>query len=180
MANHMDNGLGSVIKSLSDVVMPAIDPADPIAKEQLGLAIEFLAFLRERLDLVMPQLEYELDQNRALAHAALDIVDAPRGQALAKAVSAVRDVHCGKSSADDLRQASRAIAEAVDELVRQLASDKSGLRARVERAVIERSAELLAFERSWYEPLAVDVDMGALPHYSTYLNVAAYNQGMRS
>ncbi len=177
MANHMDNGLGAVIKSLRDVVVPSINPADPIAREQLGLAIDFLAFLRDRMDLAMPQLAYELDQNTALASSVLGIVGADLGSELAQTVAAAQGANRTTRSADDLRQASRAIAEAVDKLVRKLAPEKSELRTRVERAVIEGSAELLAFERSWYEPLAVDVDMGTLPHFSSYLKVSAPRDG---
>jgi hypothetical protein len=177
MANHMDNGLGSVIKSLRDVVVPSVNPADPIAREQLGLAIDFLEFLRARMELAIPQLEYELAQNVQLAQSVLAIVDADLGQDLAHAVSAAQGGDRVTRSAEDLRRASQAIAEAVDALVRKLSKAKPELRTRVEAAVIEGSAALLAFERSWYEPLAVDVDVGTLPHFSTYLRLPAQQGG---
>lgn len=173
MANHIDNGLGSVIKSLRDVVVPSVNPADPIAREQLGLAIDFLEFLRARMDLAIPQLEYELAQNVQLARSVLAIVGSDLGQDLARALSAAKSGDQATRSVDDLRGASKTIAEAVDTLVRKLAMAEPELRTRVERAVIEGSAPLLAFERSWYEPLAVDVDVGTLPHFSTYLRIPA-------
>src|SRR3954452_4273924 len=46
----MDNALGAAIRALEEVVAPAIDPADPLAAEQLVLVIDSLRFLRERLD----------------------------------------------------------------------------------------------------------------------------------
>lgn len=179
MANHMDNGLGSVIKSLRDVVVPSVNPADPIAREQLGLAIDFLEFLRARMDLAVPQLEYELDQNAQLARSVLAIVDAKLGHELALAVRAGEAANRAPCSADDLRRASKEIAEALDALVRKLGPETSELRTRVERAVIAGSAELIAFERSWYEPLAVDVDVGTLPHFSSYLRKPAQQGGTR-
>jgi hypothetical protein len=180
MANHMDNGLGSVIKSLCDVVVPSVDPADPIAREQLGLAIDFLEFLRARLDLAIPQLEFELAQNVRLAQSVLAIVDAELGQELAHAVSAAQAGDRATRPAGDLRRASQSIAEAVDALVRKVSDANVELRTRVEGAVIEGSAALLAFERSWYEPLAVDVDVGTLPHFNTYLRLPAQQGGKHS
>lgn len=168
MANHLDNGLGAVIKSLRDVVVPSVSPTDPIAKEQLGLAIDFLEFLRARMDLVIPQLEYELEQNFRLAQAVLANVDEDLGRGVTQAVKEARQDQAIHSS-EALRRGSQKIAEAVDALVRRLSAANAELRSRVEMAVLEASTPLLAFERSWYEPLSVDVDVGALPHFSTYL-----------
>ena len=44
MPDHTDNNLRAAIKSLTDVVTPAVDPGDPMAREQLALVVAFLEF----------------------------------------------------------------------------------------------------------------------------------------
>ncbi|NDK91451.1 hypothetical protein GYA93_17985 [Gordonia desulfuricans] len=50
MIDHSENALRAVIKSLRDVVAPAVDPGDPMAQEQLALSLGTLEFLHSRLD----------------------------------------------------------------------------------------------------------------------------------
>ena len=50
MSDVTDNGLRAAVKALTDVVAPSIDPSDPLAKEQLRLVVDYLQFVRSRLD----------------------------------------------------------------------------------------------------------------------------------
>src|SRR3546814_15487978 len=51
MIPDLDLQLQVVIKALKDTVMPAVDPAHRMAIEQLGLSLETLSMVRERLPL---------------------------------------------------------------------------------------------------------------------------------
>lgn len=69
-----------VCRHPSDVVQPALDPADPLAAEQLRLAISYLEFVRTRLDYMPSRRRFELRDNLALAQALLSIAgDAVNG-----------------------------------------------------------------------------------------------------
>src|SRR5215211_3836511 len=70
--DHSDNALRAAIKALEEVVAPAVDPADPLAAEQLTLVIDSLRFLRERLDQLHDRARFELRHHLALAHAVAD------------------------------------------------------------------------------------------------------------
>ncbi|WP_067899535.1 hypothetical protein [Nocardia vaccinii] len=156
MADHSENSLRAVIKSLRDIVGPAVDPADPLATEQLTLSIAYLEFLRERLAHMHSRAMFELEHHRRIAGSVLDIVGdteiaaALRGSARA-GEQAVRDAG-GDTAA--LREATAAIAAALRTVLR--ADVEPELRSEVERAVMAAIPERVDFERSWYLPMGFD------------------------
>ena len=46
MANHADNDFRAAAKALLDVVAPAIDAHNPLARQQLKLVVDWLDFYR--------------------------------------------------------------------------------------------------------------------------------------
>lgn len=67
MADYTDNALLASIKALNEVVLPALDPSDPLATEQLRLVAGFLKFLGARLPYVHDRNRFELEHYLALA-----------------------------------------------------------------------------------------------------------------
>ena len=145
-------------KSLRDVVLPALDPNDPLAQEQLNLAIDYLAFLRVRLDHMLPRLRFELAHYRQMARS----VVAASG---ALPVAAPLLLLCERSellsadidaSAEDYRATIDALSQTIDEVVAVCATETC--RGAVERAVLETTDHWIDLELSWYSPIAVDPD----------------------
>ena len=64
MANHADNDFRAAAKSLLDVVAPAIDPANPLARQQLKLVVDWLDFYRSRLPYNQDRERLELDSDK--------------------------------------------------------------------------------------------------------------------
>lgn len=167
MANYLDNGLLAMIKSLRDVVLPSVDPNDPLAREQLSLAVDYLEFLRGRLDFVVPQVRFELGYYIAMARDVLRIAgDGPASRELAASVAgAVATESDPAASLDRLRTASQSVATAIGLVVTSVCDAEPALRSAVERVVLESSASWIDFERSWYLPISVDPEAAALPPF---------------
>src|SRR5262249_9188499 len=60
MADVTTNALRGIIKTLSDVVVPAIPADDPLAQQELKMVVRYLSFARERIDHLYARARYEL------------------------------------------------------------------------------------------------------------------------
>ena len=67
MIPEIDVQLAAIAKSLTDNVLPAIDPANPMAVEQMHLALATLGLVRQRLPDLHAWLRRDLADNLALA-----------------------------------------------------------------------------------------------------------------
>ena len=173
MADVTDNGLRAAVKALTDVVAAAIDPSDPLAKEQLRLVVDYLQFVRSRLDFLHDRARFEMRHHLATARA-LQALPAPfSAQSRLVLQSAVSVGALTQASADAstvaVKEAAAALAATVREFVREAGGFAPEWRAGVERCVLEAADELIRFERSWYEPLGFDPAPGELIPLATLL-----------
>lgn len=155
-----ENGLRAAVKALTDVVAPAIDRKDPLAIEQLRLVVDYLQFVRSRLDLLYDRDRFELQHNLSMSRM-LKALDAPLSKEtssqLDAAISAGIEVRDSVgASTPALKSASAALAAAVRDLIREAGAFEPAVRARIERGVLEASEERIAFERAWYLPLGFE------------------------
>ena len=91
MTDVTENGLRAAVKALTDIVAPAISHTDPLANEQLRLVVDYLEFVRRRLDYLHDRDRFELDHNLAMARA-LDALGVPgSGTTMALLKSAIQD-----------------------------------------------------------------------------------------
>ncbi len=67
MIPEIDVQLAAVAKSLADNVLPAVDPGNSMAQEQLQLVLATLAVVRQRLPDLHAYLRRDLSDNIALA-----------------------------------------------------------------------------------------------------------------
>jgi hypothetical protein len=67
MIPEIDVQLAAVVKALADNVMPAVDQGNPMAVEQLHLALATLAIVRQRLPDLHAYLRRDLSEAIALA-----------------------------------------------------------------------------------------------------------------
>lgn len=156
----IDNDLRGVVKALSDVVQPALDPADPLAGEQLRLAISYLDFLRSRLDFTGSRRRFELRDNLELAKALARLkegLSAVLYEALELAVFEGEQLLASSmEDAEEARSAAAKLAAAIRLIVRESATGPAEFRDAVEKTVLNRSEERIMFERAWFLPVGGD------------------------
>lgn len=160
MADVTENGLRAAVKALTDVVAPALSASDPLAHEQLKLVVDYLQFVRSRLDFLYQRDRFELDHHLSMARA-VEPIDAPWPASEARALAAAIQTGAAAlmnpaSAASALKAASAALAAAVRTRVRAAASFDTAARGSIERAVLDASEQRIAFERAWYLPLGLD------------------------
>lgn len=168
MADRTEGALQAAIKALETAVLPAVNPADPLAGEQLRLAIGYLRLVRSRLDHLEDRAHFELAHCRQLALALREEAHALGGEpaqrldaALAQADAAVRPAQ--------VRAASAALSAAVSGLVRAAAQGDADRRRRIELTVARDSRRWVTAQRAWFTPLGFDLRPGELPELADAL-----------
>lgn len=156
MIPTIDERLASVVRALTDVVLPSLPPEAALAQEQIELSIGHLQILRAQLD-AAPAYEAEeladaVALGDALAGLRTDREAAERAQAalrsaLAQARSAARP--------EAGRNARIAINAAVDALV--VAVGKGGGRVEVYEAILRAEKARVAKDRRWFAPFGFDM-----------------------
>lgn len=167
MTDITENDLRAALKALNDVIAPSIDPADPLATEQLRLVVEYLDFLRSRVDFVADRNRFELAHNLDLADALASYagsIDPALESQFHEAIDAGRiALNSSSVSVAETRRTAAVIAALVRELVRMAQACDAALRDRIERTVLEASGARIEFERAWFLPLGLDPAPGEVP-----------------
>src|SRR4051812_7850261 len=148
----MDNALGASIRALEEVVAPALDPADPLAAEQLVLVIDNLKFLRERLDFLHDRARFALQHHLKLAHAVS--ADVALDDEIEAATALLSN---GAARTPELRDGAAALAAALRNAVREADEET---RTRIERTIVAGSRERTEADRAWHLPQSFDPDPG--------------------
>jgi hypothetical protein len=158
MADVTTNALRGLVKTLSDVVVPAIPADDPLALQELKMVVRYLGFARERVDHLYARARYELTFYSDLIAQLADALGNPQAEQ-AKGLTEYRNRAAALlaqpgAAIDDLRNLNLEITSRISTLLEEV-SDMTIL-AKLERAVVLASAEITAFDRSWYAPLKLE------------------------
>lgn len=167
MADVTENGLRAAVKALTDIVAPALKHTDPLAIEQLRLVVDYLEFVRRRLDFLYDRDRFELDHNLRMARA-LEGLGAPGS---ARTTTLLKSAIQGgakaqlrpDASSPSLKSDAATLAAAIRELIREAAGFDAPIRRRVERCVLDATDERITFDRAWYLPLGFDPAGGEVP-----------------
>jgi hypothetical protein len=144
MIPSFDDRLGSVIRALTEVILPHLPPEASLAQEQAQLAIGHLQIMRAQLD-AAPGFE----RDAAVLGTALV---ADHGGA-AGALKAALDAADGT----DVRCQRQAIHNAVDALVGAVAaSGDAGATARLSATILEHEKVRALKDRQWFLPFGFD------------------------
>lgn len=148
MTPTVDERLASIIRSLSQVVLPHLPPEASLAQEQVHLALGHLQILRAQLD-AAPAFEAEEAADAAGHGRALAALGAPGAAQLAAAV----ETALGKEP----RTAVKDIHAAIDSYIRTAwtAADPA-LRDAVSALVLEYEAGRSTKDRQWCAPFGFD------------------------
>ena len=164
----------NLIKALSQVVLPAIDPGNALAREQAQLVIGHLQLIAVQWDKALP---FEAQSLAALRELGQRLASAAEGgsetvQAAAQLREALAVREDGAALATVVR-ASAALGSAIDSLIRAASADgAAGFRAQLDQAVLEHGALQAWRERVWFAGNGLDPDPSALPSIDEMLGGA--------
>jgi len=171
MADRNEAALQAAIKALEQAVLPAVDPADPLAGEQLRLVVGYLRLLHSRLPQIQDRSHFELAHHQALAEALGDEARIEGGEVAERFARAIAQAAEARR-ASEIGAATAALAGAVSGLVRAVASAAPERRQRIERKVAERSRPWIDARRAWFAPLGFELRPTELPALADALDVA--------
>ena len=159
MADHTYNSLGAATKALTDVVAGALDSADPLAREQLGLVVAYLEFVRSRMDFLVDRERFEVRNNLDLARSVRSFTESlgePIAADLDEAIRLGESVIGIPAPMSELRRARMSLEAALREMIRAAGKAGGNETAEIERQVLDASARRIEMERAWYLPMGFD------------------------
>lgn len=168
--------LQAVIKALSDVVLPAIDPDNKPAIEQGKLSIGLLALLSQQLPV---QFQFDCDELARLIATAGDIATQAQGGAATQAavaalndatLAAGRTLDAARASPADVEAAVRNLRAATGAVVTEVHRDgDAASRPKIQQTVLAMSKEQLLRDRSMLLMQGWEPDPKAIPPLSELL-----------
>ena len=171
-----DNILRAAERALDDVVAPSLDPANPLAREQLRLVIRFLDLVRRRAAFVAErqraELGFALQRAQAVApHVHRCPAEVSDGlEAARREAAQLLDVPAG---IDVMQRSARRLDALVTCVVRCAAGFEADAREAVERAVISASRSSLDLHRAWHAPLGLDPERATVPSLRAVLGASS-------
>lgn len=148
MTPTVDERLASLIRSLSQVVLPHLPPEASLAQEQVHLTLGHLAILRAQLD-AAPAFEAEEAADAAQHGRALLALDGPGSAALAAALTAAEQ--------EDKRSAVRTIHAAIDTYIRAAWNGPDAAhRDTLSQLVLDYERGRVLKDRQWCAPFGFD------------------------
>ena len=177
MADYTDNALRASIKALNEVVLPSVDPTDPLAGEQLRLVAGFLKFLRARLSYMHDRNRFELEHYLALGERLAADARLASTQVSRRLDKAIEDgqalLRSDRASVDEMRSASAALSAPISGLVRVVADADPALRRRVEQTVLVGSKPWVDMQRAWFVVQGFELHPDELPPLDEALRATA-------
>lgn len=168
-----ENDLRAAIKGLSDVVAPSVDKQDALAVEQLRLVIDYLNFLRSRIDLLGQRDRLELRQSLKMAQAlhGLGAADPETQSALAlKITESTACLFDPDPLPSQMKRVKAELLAVIREGTRKAKLWPDTHSHAWENCVIQCSLEGIHFEQSWYLPLGFEPAPSEVPALSHFLN----------
>lgn len=154
MTPNVDERLASIVRSLTEVVMPHLPSDASLAQEQVQLAIGHIQIIRSQLDQVPDFEQEELDDYRELAAA---LRDAASGGSKTSAARDAIDAALANASGLGVRDQRVAVNKAVEQLVDALPADgASGAQAKVAQMIVDHAERRTLKDREWFVPFGFD------------------------
>ena len=154
MNPSIDDRIGSVIRALSDVILPHLPAEAPLAQEQAQLAIGHLQIIRAQLDDAPAFERGELDDAIAVARALRAAIpeDGDTGTALA-ALQGALDAADGS----DVRGQRHALNLAIEQLVQAVGrKGDPGIRETLSTIILDHEYHRAQKDRKWFAAFGFD------------------------
>jgi hypothetical protein len=154
MIPSVDERLASIIRALSEVILPHLPREASLAQEQAHLAIGHLQILRLQLDLAPAFEREELADAQAVGAALVAAITG--GTATTAAIAALGASLSSADGPDERRQTAQ-IHEAVDVLVQAVSKDGAvGANTRLAGIILEHEQARVMKDRKWFLPFGFD------------------------
>jgi hypothetical protein len=166
----------SMIKAMTDVVLPALDPDNKLAQEQSRLIIGMLTLMASQLPL---QFRFDCDELQRLTGFARELRQLAQGStatraAMAELVSnsstAAEVLDRAKADPGELINSIRGLRTAIAAVITSVSQDGDpSAIAKVQKAVLARSKEQLLRDRSWLLMQGWETDAASVPRIETLI-----------
>lgn len=170
MQSRSDIQIKSILKAMTDVVLPAVDPNNKLAQEQARLCMGLLGLMAKQLPL---QYRFDCDELARLSAYAAELQRIAKGGAETDAALSALKQRTGDAdvvleraqvSPQAVLDAVRGLREATGSLITSVYRDgESGAQERVQRATLAMSREQLLRDRSWVLAQGWEADPKAVP-----------------
>lgn len=167
MVPDLELQIGVVIKALSDTVIPALDPSQKVAMEQLGLSIATLGMVRSHLPLEAAR------EWAALSHAhnlAASVNEALAERCLTDPLDAAKSLLAeGNPPPGARKEATRHLLAAVSQIAREESTPQAVL-----KLIVERSKASTDLVRAWSIGSGFEPDPDQVPAIEELLPTASF------
>jgi len=154
MTPTVDERLASIVRALSEVILPHLPPEASLAQEQVHLCIGHLQILRAQFDAVPA---YELEELDDALSVARDLADVVSGGEKTTAALAAMNAAADAADGSDVRGQRAAVLEAVDALVKAVSADGSGeARSALPGVILRHETPRTLKDRQWFAPFGFD------------------------
>jgi hypothetical protein len=152
MTPDIDERLSSVIRALTDVILPSLPPEAGLAAEQAHLSIGHLQIIRAQMDAAPGYEAEELADARTLGASLTRGISG--GPATTKALAGIADALKGDGNVRDAR---RAIHASIAALIRAVSEDgDAGARQSVSATILTDQKARVMKDRKWFAPFGFD------------------------
>lgn len=157
MIPSTDERLASIVRALTDVVMPSLPAEAGLAREQVELSLGHLQILRVQLDTIASYEAEELADARALGEELSGCAGGPEAGSAAAILTDTVAKAKGAEGPADIRTARIAVHDAIAALVKAVAADgEAATRSRISRLILEHETRRVAKDRAWFAPFGFD------------------------
>jgi hypothetical protein len=155
MTPNLEERIGSVIRALTDVILPALPEGSGLAQEQAMLSVRHLQILLEQLD-AAPEFErQELADAVALGTELLSVCEG--GARAAEARNAMRAALDAAGAPGSGREARARIDQATASIIKAVAGEVNpAVRVAVSRVVLAHEAPRILKDRQWFAAFGFD------------------------
>jgi hypothetical protein len=160
MNPSIDDRLASIIRSLTDIVMPGLAQDAGLAKEQLYLTIGHLNILRSHIDGASAFESCELTDADMLATGLLEIADG--GQNTEAAKQGLQHALARSREGEHLRETRLRVNAATDQLLQAMELDgTAACRTHIPGVLIPLQMDRALKDRRWFALMGFDSEISA-------------------
>jgi len=172
MTPSIPDRFDSMLQTLADIVIPAIDADNALAREQAQLVIAHLAMIKSQLPFADRFDREELESAVALAEQMLEL--AKGGEVTRAAAETLRQSLASANPDDPLTrcEANRTVNAASEDLVRAVRIDGEGEAAsQIAKIVFDDANRKVMRDRIWFQDSGFDAERASLPGLNSLFGI---------
>lgn len=163
MTPTVDDRLASIVRALSEVILPHLPPEASLAQEQVQLCIGHIQILRAQIDDLPAYEQEELVDALALAKEISAMCEDPKPPCAAAFAELSAAIEAGARGTLpgcrplEMRTLNKTVCEAIDTAIRAVSQNGSAQeRARLSELVLRHEDERTLKDRRWFAPFGFD------------------------